>query len=343
MIRSPPPVRPSGPVRTVAPGTDRIRRIPAPSLRQARRKRRFSAEVHPLAMNACAEPLRLLYARWCLLAAAEAPLGAAGAPLPFRISVDGPRSTAAGEGGWVARYHASSTAGATLAGFPAHRAVLSCADAGWRVAGAPSADELLAGGPDWADHATMLDHRVRTGHFGWATFWEDGRWHCRTPPEPGLPLPPVSTTFDAAAALAARFEEPAAVGDTMFHLVRMCEYEWLDTASWAAAFGPLAPQRLIDESWERLVRFGLTQWTGSGPRIEGVPGRTAEQAVALAAEHAQREGPGIPEDVRVDSALRDPSGWRVSFRDYRDGPSVRPVVVQVPDEGPVRSLGRTPG
>jgi hypothetical protein len=295
-------------------------------------------------MNGCVEPLRLLYARWCLLAAAEPVLAAAGVPLPFRITVDGPHGGLAdATGGWVARYDASASAGATLARFPGHRAVLSCGDAGWRLPGGPTAAKLLATGPAWADHATMIDHRVRGGHFGWAAFWENGSWNCEQSPELPLPLPSVQSTESTAAALAGRFDDRPRSIDAMFHLVRMCEYEWLDTASWETALGHLVPRRVAEESWSNLVRWGLTQWSGSGPLTEGVPGPTPDQAVASAAEHARSEGPRIPEDVRVDSALRTRKGWQVRFLDYRDAHHARPVVVMVPDEGPIKSLGTTPG
>lgn len=285
-------------------------------------------------MNACADPLRVVYARWSLLAAAEPVLAAAGAPLPFRVTVDG-----TGEG--VARYDASSTGGATLARFPGDRAVLSCGDAAWRIPGGASASELLRRGPSWADHATMLDHRVRAGRFGWAAFWCDGAWAGDLPPA-AAPLPPIGSTAATAAALAARIDG-AGWADTATHLVRMCEYEWLDAASWRAAFGSLVAERVLDESWSQLVGFGLTQWSGSGPRTQGVAGRTPEEAVALAVECARREGLRIPDEVRVDSAMRGRRGWRVRFLDYRDAQTARPTVFEVPDEGTVRSLRTTPG
>lgn len=155
-----------------------------------------------------------------------------------------------------------------------------------------------------------------------------------------MPLPPIRSTGTTAAALAARFDDPA-VEDAMFHLVRMSEYEWLDTASWEAAFGALVPERTIRESWERLVGFGLTQWSGSGPRTDGVPGRTPAEAVRVAAERTRSEG--IPQDVRVDSAMRTRNGWQIRFLDYRDAARSRPLVVQVPDEEAATCPGRTPG
>ncbi|WP_248490027.1 hypothetical protein [Tsukamurella sp. PLM1] len=209
-------------------------------------------------MSDRAESLRVIRARWSLLAAAGPVLAAAGAPLPFRASVDG---VARG----VARYDSSSSAGATLAWLDADRAVLSCGDAGWRVAAAPGPAGLLEGGPSWADHVTLLDHRVSAGHYGWAEFWDEGVRLSAAEPVDGAPLPPVFSTGRTAAALGARLEH----NGTLFHLVRMSEYEWLDAASWRSAFGGLVPDRLIDESWETVVGFGLTQWTGGGPIEEG--------------------------------------------------------------------------
>lgn len=111
-------------------------------------------------MSDRAAPLRLIRARWCLLAAAQPVLAAAGAPLPFRVTVDG------GERG-VARYDASSTAGATLVWFGPERAVLSCGDLGWRVPGAAGPADWVDGGPSWLEHVAMLDHRVSAGRYAW--------------------------------------------------------------------------------------------------------------------------------------------------------------------------------
>lgn len=290
-------------------------------------------------MTACADPLRVIYSRWCLLAAAAPVLAAAGAPLKFRISVDG------GVYG-VARYDASANAGATLARFSDDRAVLSCGDASWRAPEAPSASARLAGGPSWADHVSMLDHRLSAGHYGWVGFWDDGAWLPTSSPAAGAPLPPVLSTAATAAALGARWEHA-------FHLVRMSEYAWLDSASWQAAFGAVVAARVLDESWEHLRSLGLTQWTGSGPVRSGVLGRTPDEAKLLAAEHARERGMQIPDEVRVESALRTRTGWQVRLLDYRDAGIARPLVISVPDEGPlstavaaassVRPLGTTPG
>ncbi|CAM3290921.1 hypothetical protein [Tsukamurella hominis] len=295
-------------------------------------------------MSERAEPLRVIRARWCLLAAAQPVLAAAGAPLPFRVSVDG------GERG-VARYDASSTAGATLAWFGPDRAVLSCGDLGWRVPGAPGPAERAERGPSWLEHATALDHRISAGRYAWTGIWDDGGFAAPDDPLPGAPLPPVFRSADVAAALGARLTD----GAGLHHLVRMCEYEWLDAASWWGALGGLAPERVMDESWSRLRDHGLTQWTGDGPRYDGVPGRTPDQARAAAADHARARGLQIPEEVRVEAALRTGTGWRVRILDYRDVGTVRPLVISVPDDGPawiegaaeeadgVRSPGTTPG
>ncbi|BDD84868.1 hypothetical protein TPB0596_46310 [Tsukamurella pulmonis] len=274
-------------------------------------------------MSVRTDPLRLLRARWCLLAAAQPVLAAGGAPLPFRVTVDG---TERG----VARYDASSTAGATLAWFGPDRAVLSCGDLGWHVPGAPGAAERMAGGPSWLEHVSALDHRLSAGRYGWAGVWDGGGFDAGEAPEPGAPLPPVGSADEVVAALAGRLEN----GDGLQHVVRMCEYEWLDAASWRAAFGGFAPERMLDEAWLRLREWGLTQWTGDGPRYDGVPGRTPERARAVAAEHARERGMQIPEEVRVESALRTRTGWRVRFLDYRDVESGRPLVISVPDTGP---------
>lgn len=303
-----------------------------------RGKRGFSGAGDDRDMSDRAESLRVIRARWSLLAAAGPVLAAAGAPLPFRASVDG---VARG----VARYDSSSSAGATLAWLDADRAVLSCGDAGWRVAAAPGPAGLLEGGPSWADHVTLLDHRVSAGHYGWAEFWDEGVRLSAAEPVDGAPLPPVFSTGRTAAALGARLEH----NGTLFHLVRMSEYEWLDAASWRSAFGGLVPDRLIDESWETVVGFGLTQWTGGGPIEEGVAGRTPAEAKRRAAEHAGERGLQIPDEVRVESALRTPDGWQVRFMDYRDATVARPLVISVPDAGPVwidgaEALGiRSPG
>lgn len=291
--------------------------------------------VHP-------DPLRLIRARWCLLAAAQPVLAAAGAPLPFRVTVDG------GDRG-VARYDASSTAGATLAWFGPDRAVLSCGDLGWHVPGAPGPAERMDGGPSWLEHVTALDHRLAAGRYGWTGVWDDDGFHATEDPALGAPLPPVSGPDEVVSALGARLGS----GGGLHHVVRMCEYEWLDAASWWTAFGPLAPERLLDEAWLRLRDAGLTQWTGEGPRYDGVPGRTPEEARAAAAEHARSRGLQIPEEVRVESALRTRTGWRVRFLDYRDVESGRPLLISVPDAGPARiedaevrgatRPGRTPG
>ena len=295
-------------------------------------------------MSDSAVPLRLIRARWRLLAAAQPVLAAAGAPLPFRVTVDG------GELG-VARYDASSTAGATLAWVGLDRAVLSCGDLGWRVAGAVGPAERVQRGPSWLEHVAMLDHRVSAGRYAWTGIWDDGAFAADEQPLPGAPLPPVSCSVELAAALGARLEH----GEGLHHLVRMCEYEWLDAPTWWAAFGQLAPERVMDESWLQLKESGLTQWTGDGPRYDGVPGRTPEEARAAAADHARSRGLQIPEDVRVEAALRTRTGWLVRFLDYRDVGTARPLVISVPDEGPsrvdastadaayVRSPGTTPG
>lgn len=293
-------------------------------------------------MSSCADHLRVVRARWCLLAAVQPVLAAAGSPLPFRVSFDGGARGAA-------RYDASATAGATLAWFGDDRAVLSCGDEGWRVPGAPGPAELMRGGPSWVDHVTVLDHRVSAGHYGWVSFWYDGAWRPAADPAEGAPLPPVFRTADAAAALGARPEG----GDAAFHLVRMCEYEWLDSASWRAAFSSLVASRVVDESWDRVKDFGLTQWSGSGPVADGVPGPSPEEAKQRAAEHARRRGLQIPDEVRVESALRTRFGWQVGFLDYRDAGVARPLVISVPDSGPVwiegtqvrgvRSPGTRPG
>lgn len=294
-------------------------------------------------MSDSAVPLRLIRARWRLLAAAQPVLAAAGAPLPFRVTVDG------GTRG-VARYDSSSTAGATLAWFGPDRAVLSCGDLGWRVPGAPGPAERVAGGPPWLEHVAVLDHRVCAGRYAWTGIWDDGAFAAEAP-LPGAPLPPVGTSAEVAAALGGRLEHDEA----LHHLVRMCEYEWLDAPTWWAAFGELAPERLLDESWSVLKESGLTQWTGDGPRYDGVPGRTPEEARAAAADHARSRGLQIPEDVRVEAALRTRTGWLVRFLDYRDVGTARPLVISIPDEGParveaatadaadVRNPGTTPG
>ena len=294
-------------------------------------------------MSDCSASLRLIRARWCLLAAAQPVLAAAGAPLPFRVTVDG------GERG-VARYDASATAGATLAWFGPERAVLSCGDLGWPVPGAGGPAARVADGPPWLEHVAVLDHRVCAGRYAWTAIWDDGGCVVAEEPQPGAPLPPVAGSAEAAAALGARLED----GEGLHHLVRMCEYEWLDAASWWAAFGALAPERLVDESWSLLRDCGLTQWTGGGPRYDGVPGRTPEEAREAAAEHARTRGLQIPEEVRVEAALRIGTGWQVRFLDYRDVETARPLVITVPDEGPariegavdapaLRSPGTTPG
>ncbi|CAM3879127.1 hypothetical protein ACXYTP_21915 [Tsukamurella ocularis] len=293
-------------------------------------------------MSDCAAPLRVIRARWCLLAAAQPVLAAAGAPLPFRVTVDG------GERG-VARYDASSTAGATLAWLGSDRAVLSCGDLGWRVPGAAGPAERVVRGPSWLEHVTMLDHRVSAGRYAWTGIWDAGGFAAAEDPLPGAPLPPVGGSAEVAAALAGRLED----AEGMHHLVRMCEYEWLDAAAWRVAFGHLAPERVVEESWSLLRDAGLTQWTGDGPRYEGVPGRTPEEARAAAAEYARTRGLQIPEDVRVEAALRTGTGWRIRFLDYRDAGTARPLVISVPDAGAarlegtaemaVRSPGTTPG
>lgn len=290
-------------------------------------------------MSVRLDPFRLIRARWCLLAAAQPVLAAAGAPLPFRVTVDG-----ADRG--VARYDASAAAGATLAWFGPDRAVLSCGDLGWRVPGSPGPAMRMEGAPSWLEHVSALDHRLADGRYGWAATW-DGAW-AAAEPAPGAPLPPVGAG-EVVAALGAGLDD----ADGLHHLVRMCEYEWLDAASWWAAFGSLAPERLLDETWLRLREQGITQWTGDGPRYDGVPGRTPEEARAEAAEHARRRGLQIPDDVRVESALRTADGWRVRFLDYRDAEAGRPLIIAVPDAGPtsivegtVRGVtrpGTTPG
>ncbi len=293
-------------------------------------------------MSDSAPPLRVLRARWCLLAAAQPVLAAGGAPLPFRITADGVERG-------VARYDASATAGATLAWFGPGRAVLSCGDLGWRVPGAPGAAYRLDGGPSWLQHVAVLDHRLDAGRYGWIGVWDEDRFTAGEEPAPGAPLPPVASSAAVAGALGARLEHPSGLD----HLVRMCEYEWLDAASWWGAFGGLAPERTLDEAWCRLTDAGLTQWTGAGPKYDGVSGRTPEQAREVATEHARTRGIPIPDDVRVEAALRTRSGWRVRMLDYRDAESARPVVITVPDTGPVwigdaeepgvRSPGTTPG
>ncbi|TWS18015.1 hypothetical protein FK529_17580 [Tsukamurella asaccharolytica] len=289
-------------------------------------------------------PLRLIRARWCLLAAAQPVLAAAGAPLPFRVAVDG------GDRG-VARYDASSTAGATLAWFGPDRAVLSCGDLGWRVPGGAGPAERIVRGPSWMEHVAVLDHRVRGGRYSWVGVWDGGTFAADEDPLPGAPLPPVGGSAEVAAALGGRLVG----GEGLHHLVRMCEYEWIDAGSWWAAFGTLAPERVVDESWSQLRDQGLTQWTGGGPRYDGVDGRTPEEARAAAADHARACGLQIPEEVRVEAGMRTRSGWRVRFLDYRDVGTARPLVISVPDDGPplveagtagagdVRNPGTTPG
>ncbi|NMD57890.1 MULTISPECIES: hypothetical protein [Tsukamurella] len=279
-------------------------------------------------MSDRADPLRVIRARWCLLAAAQPVLAAAGAPLPFRVTVDGREQG-------VARYDASSTAGATLAWFGPERAVLSCGDLGWRVPGAPGPAERVERGPSWLEHVTALDHRVSAGRYAWTGFWDDGAFAADEELLPGAPLPPVGGSAEVAAALGGRLEH----GDGLHHLVRMCEYEWLDAATWWAAFGHLAPERTLERSWLRLQDHGLTQWSGGGPEYNGVPGRTPEEARAVAAEYARSRGLQIPEDVRVESALRTRDGWQVRFLDYRDAGTSRPLLISVPDEGAVRIEG----
>ncbi|GAA1074215.1 hypothetical protein [Tsukamurella spumae] len=273
-------------------------------------------------MSDSVDPLRVLRARWCLLAAAEPVLAAAGAPLPFRVTVS------AGDRG-VARYDASSTAGATLTWFGPDRAVLSCGDLGWRVPGAQGPEDRVAGAPSWMEHVSALDHRVAAQHYGWLGVWDDGAWAADAAPEPGAPLPPVQGTAATALALGARLEQT----DSLFHLVRMCEYEWLDAAAWWTIFRSLAPERVIDESWTQLIDLGLTQWTGGGPVFDGVPGRTPSEAEHAAAEHARERGLQIPDEVRVAAAMRTRDGWQVRLLDYRDADRSRPLVISVPDQG----------
>lgn len=270
-------------------------------------------------------PLRVIRARWCLLAAAQPVLAASGAPLPFRVSADG------GDRG-VARYDASSTAGATLAWFGPDRAVLSCGDLGWRVPGSAGPVERVDEGPSWLTHVTALDHRVSAGRYGWCGTWEDGLFTASDEPLQGAPLPPVGDADRMVAALG------AGRGDTagLHHLVRMCEYEWLDAASWWAALGGAASDRMMDESWLRLREAGLTQWTGEGPVVDGVPGLTPEQARIAATEFARERGLWIPDEVRVEAALRTGTGWQVGFLDYRDAETARPLVISIPDAGPAR-------
>ncbi|GAA4384036.1 hypothetical protein GCM10023147_03990 [Tsukamurella soli] len=274
--------------------------------------------------------LRVLWARWCVLSAAGCALG--GAPLPFTVSVDGP----------VARYRASSTAGAMLARFGSDRAVLSCGDYGWRVPGASAASGLIAGGPAWADHGSMIDHHVRAEHFGWAAYWDVDGW--RAPPVPtGIPLPPAATTASVALALAAAQGGGNAQRDNMFHVARMAEYQWLDEGSWRAAFdgdpAGVTWRAGIDEGWRLLDEQALTTSTGTGPVTADVDGRTASAAVALAVEYAEQRRIAVPPDVRVDSAFRRESGWEIRFSDYRDENPPRRAAILVADNGWV---GRSP-
>ncbi len=273
-------------------------------------------------MSVRLDPFRLIRARWCLLAAAQPVLAATGAPLPFRVTVDG-----AGRG--VARYDASVAAGATLAWFGPDRAVLSCGDLGWPVPDAPGPTARLEGAPSWLEHVSALDHRLAEGRYGWLGVWDGDRFRAEQEPALGAPLPPVGAD-QVAAVLGAGLDH----AEGLHHLVRMCEYEWLDAPSWWAAFGSLAPDRIVEEAWLRLRDQGLTQWTGDGPRYDGVPGPTPEQARAAAAGYARRRGLQIPDDVRVESALRTADGWRVRFLDYRDAEAGRPLIVAVPDTGP---------
>ncbi len=279
--------------------------------------------------------LRVLWARWCVLGAASRALGTA--PLPFVLVVDGP----------VARYRASSTAGATLARFGSDRAVLSCGDYGWRVAGGETAMELLAHGPVWADHPSMVDHHVRGNHFGWAAYWDVDGW--RAPPVPvGIPLAPAATTAAVARTVSAAQGGGADQRDNIFHVTRMVEYEWLDRASWDTAFGaaarpggvepPTGPPADVAAGWRLLEDQGLTCATGAGPIERDVDGRTAAEAVDIAAGYARKRHIAIPDDVRVDSAFRRESGWEIRFSDYRDADGPRYPVILVADNGWV---GRT--
>ena len=67
--------------------------------------------------------------------------------------------------------------------------------------------------------------------------------------------------------------------------------------------------------------------------FDGVPGRTPSEAKEVAAEHARERGLQIPDDVRVEAAMRTRDGWQVRFLDYRDAESARPLVISVPDKG----------
>ncbi|MDF0529418.1 hypothetical protein P0W64_09850 [Tsukamurella sp. 8F] len=299
--------------------------------------------------------LRVLWARWCVLAAGSRAMTPA--PMPFGIVVDGP----------VGRYRASSTAGAMLARFGADRAVLSCGDVSWRVSGSRTATELLADGPDWADHVSMVDHHLRSGHFGWIAYWNVDGWRAAPVPD-GVPLPPTHTTSAVAEALSAAqvgstsggawttdvpvpYPADSASGtgshllstvrDTMFHVTRMAEYEWLDRTAWETAFG--GSGRDIEAGWRLLEDQGLTTATGSGPITEDVDGRTADQAVVLAAQYAEQRRIAIPDDVRVDSAFRRESGWEITFSDYRDTGSGRTVAILVADNGWVGRTGAAGG
>ncbi|WP_019201526.1 hypothetical protein [Tsukamurella sp. 1534] len=279
-------------------------------------------------MSVGIDPLRLVRARWCLLAAAQPILAAAGAPLPFRVLVDGARPA-------VARYDASATAGATLALLDDDRAVLTCGDAGWRIPGAPGASGLVGRGPSWAGHPSVVDHRAVRDHYGWIAFWDGHGWSGTAGPEPGAALPPVLSTGATADALGARYADGPRSDAALVHLVRMTEYEWLDAPAWRAAFGHAGAPRLVAESWDALVGFGLTQWSGDGPVTDHVVGRSPDEARALAAEFAERSGLQIPDDVRVESAMRTRTGWEIRFLDYRDADSARPLSIRVPDVGPV--------
>lgn len=268
--------------------------------------------------------LRVLWARWCLASAAAQALEAGGLALPAGFLVDGA----------VARYRASSGAGATLTGFGGARAVLSCGDRSWRVSAAPSASERLAGLPDWVDHPAMLDHRVRAGHFGWVSVHGSAGWTDPAPPD-GAPLPPLLSTAPLAGVLAGALGAGQAQRDVMFHLIRMAEYQFLDVGSWRAALDPVAPADAVERGWECLRDRDLVRIAARQPITAGVLGRGEAEATNMAVAYTRRVGAEVPAQVRVTAGFRREFGWDVRIGDYRDAGLGTALTVVVDDDGAV--------
>jgi hypothetical protein len=274
-------------------------------------------------MNGELPALRVLWARWCAAAAIAGAMADGGLALPVDIVVDGR----------VARYRAASGAGATLARFGADRAVLSCGDLGWRVAGSPSAALRVAALPDWVDHVSMLDHRVRVGHFSWVAVHQLDGWSAVRAPD-GAPLPPMDTA-GLAGLLGAALGPGQAQRDLMFHLLRMAEYQDLDRTSWRTALGAVLPADATERGWETLREHDLIRLAGRGPVTVGVRGRSAADAETIALDYARRIGRAIPEDVRVGAGFRREHGWDFRYIDYRDADTGTALIIAVDDDDSV--------